>query len=142
MRVRLLGILVTVFVLGAAVPTFAHHGFTVEFDPTKCMDIRGGTLTGLTWENPHAYIDVAVKNADGNIETWHLEMVTPNALRRNGTLRQDFEGNMGKPINVRLCRSRIEGETRGAASYLQLIDGEIRVVGQQVERRAPEDRHF
>jgi hypothetical protein len=69
-------------------------------------------------------------------------MVTPNALKRNGTLKSDFTENIGKPINVRACRSRTEGENRGAASYLQLPDGEIRGVGQQVERRRPEDRHF
>ena len=142
MGVKLLVMLVAVLaLLGAGVSTFAHHGFTVEFDPTKCMDLRG-TLSGVRWENPHAYIDVDVKDADGKMVTWHLEMVTPNALKRNGTTRQDFVENIGKPINVRACRSRIEGETRGAASYLQLPDGEIRGVGQQVERRTPEDRHF
>ena len=101
-----------------------------------------GTLTGVTWENPHAYIDVAEKDANGKVVTWHLEMVTPNALKRNGTYRQDFEVNMGKAINVRACRSRNLKETRGATQYLQLPDGEIRTVGQRVERRAPEDRHF
>ena len=47
-----------------AVPTFAHHGFAVEFDKTKCMDLRG-TLTSLDWENPHAYIHMDVKDASG-----------------------------------------------------------------------------
>ena len=142
MRVKLPGILMAVFVFGAAVPSFAHHGFTVEFDPTNCLDLRG-TLIGVTWENPHAYIDVEAKNADGKLVTWHLEMVTPNALKRNGTTRQDFESNFGKPINVRACLARAgAGENRGAASYLQLPDGEVRGVGQQVERRPPEDRHF
>jgi len=142
MRVKLPGVLMAVFaLLGAGVPAFGHHGFTVEFDPTKCMDLKG-TLKGVTWENPHAYFDMDVKGADGKVVTWHLEMVTPNALKRNGTTRQDFVENIGKPINARACRSRVESETRGAASYLQLPDGEIRGVGQQVERRAPEDRHF
>jgi len=130
-----------VFVLGAAIPTFAHHGFGVEFDPTKCMDLKG-TLTGIRWENPHAYFDMEAKDADGKAVTWHLEMITPNALKRNGTTKQDFVENMGKPINARICRSRIATENRGAASYLQLPDGEIRGVGQDVERRAREDRHF
>jgi len=141
MRVKLPGMLVAVLLLGAAVSASAHHAFGVEFDATKCMDLKG-TLAGVLWENPHAYIDVEVKDADGKAVTWHLEMVTPNALNRNGTTRTDFVQNVGKPINVRMCRSRIATETRGAASYLQLPDGEIRVVGQQVERRAPEDRHF
>jgi hypothetical protein len=141
MRVRLPGVLAAVLVFATAVPTFAHHAFGVEFDATNCRDVKG-TLTGLTWENPHAYIDITAKDADGTDVSWHLEMVTPNALKRNGTLRLDFELNMGKDISARMCRSRILSETRGAASYIQLLDGEVRVVGQDVERRAPEDRHF
>ena len=139
MKVRVISILGALFVFGAAIPALAHHAFNIEFDGNDCSKIRG-TLTGIKWENPHAYIDVAIKNTAGKEETWHLEMVTPNALKRNGTLRQDFEANMGKPINVRMCRSRNKNETRGAASFLQLTDGEIRVVGQM--RGDPEDRFF
>ena len=138
MRARLLCVFAVV--LTAAIPVLAHHSWGVEYDSEKCMDLRG-TLTGLKWENPHAYIDVEAKNADGKTVTWHLEMVTPNALKRNGTTREDFEVNFGKTINVRMCQSKIAGESRGAASYLQLADGEIRGVGP-VERRAPEERGF
>ena len=141
MRVTLPGILAAVFVFAVTVPTFAHHSFSVEFDANNCMDLKG-TLTGVIWENPHAWIDVTAKDANGTEVTWHLEMVTPNALKRNGTFREDFEAAMGKAINVRACRSRNLNETRGAATYLQLPDGEIRSVGQNVERRPLEDRHF
>jgi hypothetical protein len=133
MRVKLLGLLITVFVLfGAAVPAFAHHGFGVEFDATKCMDLKG-TLTGVVWENPHSYIDMDVTGADGKVVTWHLEMVTPNALKRTGTTKQDFVNNFGKTINARACPAKVGGtetERRGAAGYLALSDGLIRLVGQ------------
>ena len=142
MRVKLPGVLMAVFaLLGAAVPAFAHHGFTVEFDATKCMDLKG-TLTGVVWENPHAYLDMDVKDANGKVVTWHLEMVTPNALKRTGTTRQDFENNFGKTINVRACAARVDGDSRGAASYLALSDGLIRLVGQGVERRTDAEKHF
>ncbi len=140
MKVKLLGILMALFAVGAVVSAFAHHGFGVEFDASKCMDLKG-TLTGITWENPHAYFDMAVKNPDGTVVTWHLEMVTPNALKRTGTTKQDFENNFGKPIAARECPAK-GGENRGAASYLALSDGLIRLVGQQVERRADADKHF
>jgi hypothetical protein len=142
MRVRLPGVLVAVFVvIGGAVPLFAHHGFGVEFDVNNCMDLKG-TLTGLTWENPHAYFDMDAKDAAGKMQSWHLEMVTPNALKRTGTTKEDFLGNIGKPINARVCLAKGGVEHRGAASYLALADGLIRLVGQGVERRSDEDKHF
>lgn len=141
MRATLPVVLMTVLVLlGAGVPAFAHHAFGVEFDSTKCLDLKG-TLKGVLWENPHAYIDVDVTDADGKTVTWHLEMVTPNALKRTGTTKQDFVANIGKTINARACQSKV-GDKRGAASYIALPDGLIRLVGQQVERRSDADKHF
>jgi hypothetical protein len=29
-----------------------------------------GTLTGVDWENPHAYFHLDVKGADGKTESW------------------------------------------------------------------------
>jgi hypothetical protein len=140
MKVRLLSLLVGLFAMGMTTTAFAHHGFNVEFDASKCMDLKG-TLTAIYWENPHAYFDMEAKNADGEMETWHLEMVTPNALKRTGTTKQDFLAHMGKTINARACRSKV-GDTRGAASYIALSDGLIRLVGQQVERRPDADKRF
>jgi hypothetical protein len=131
---------VAVMLLGTGAPLLAHHGFGVEFDASKCMDLKG-TLTKLYWENPHAYFDIEVKDSDGNPVTWHLEMVTPNALKRTGTTKQDFVANIGKTINARACQSKV-GDKRGAASYIALPDGLIRLVGQQVERRSDADKHF
>jgi hypothetical protein len=144
MRVKLPGVLMTVLtLLGAAVPAFAHHGFGVEFDANNCLDVKG-TLKGITWENPHAYFDIDAKDASGKMVTWHLEMVTPNALKRTGTTKQDFVNNFGKPIAARACLAKGGGaeQHRGAASYLALADGLIRLVGQGVERRTDEEKHF
>jgi len=140
MNVRLASIATALFILGGIIPAFAHHGFGVEFDSSKCMDLKG-TLKGIQWENPHAYFDMDVKNPDGKSVTWHLEMVTPNALKRTGTTKADFTTNFGKTINARACQSKV-GDNRGAASYIALPDGAIRLVGQQVERRADADKHF
>ena len=142
MRVTPFGALVAVFVLlGAAVSTFAHHGFNVEFDGSKCMDLKG-TLSGLTWENPHAYLQMDVEDANGKV-SWHLEMITPNALKRNGTTRLDFVSNMGKLMNARACPAKVGGDSRGAAEYIKLADGILRIVGQIPERdMTPEKLNF
>ena len=136
-------VLAAVFVvLGAAAPATAHHAFGVEFDKSKCMDLKG-TLTGIDWENPHAYIHMDVKDTDGKAVSWSLETVTPLGLKRSGTTRQDFLANMGKPIVVRACPTKAGGtEYRGAAEFLRLPDGVLRIVGQNVEGLTPEQLHF
>jgi hypothetical protein len=144
MRVRGSGILAAVCVLlGAALPVFAHHQFGVEFDAAKCTNLKG-TLTAIDWENPHAYFHMDVKDADGKTNNWRLEMITPNALKRNGTTRQDFLDSVGKPVAARACPTKAGGTMyKGSAEFLQLADGEIRVVGQNVERGlSPDKLHF
>jgi hypothetical protein len=141
MRLRLAGVAIaTCCLLGAAGPASAHHGFNVEFDGTKCLDLKG-TLTGVIWENPHAYLQMDVKDASGSTVQWHLEMITPNALKRNGTTRQDFTENMGKEMNARACPAKVASEDqRGAAEYIKLGDGILRIVGQIPERGMTPDK--
>jgi len=134
-------LIVALAIVGISVPIFAHHGFSVEFDGSKCMDLRG-TLSGIDWENPHAYLQVDVKAADGKTVPWHLEMITPNALKRNGTTREDFLSNMNKPMAARACPAKA-GDNRGAAEYIKLADNVIRIVGQLPERNiTPEKLSF
>lgn len=143
MRVRFSPLLAAVAGLFlAAVPTFSHHGFGVEFDGSKCLDLHG-TLTDIDWENPHAYVHLDVKGADGKTVPWSLEMITPNALKRNGTTRQDFLTQIGKPMAARACPAKAGGtENRGAAEYIKLADGQLRIVGQLVEKLTPDQLSF
>ena len=133
--------------LGAASSPLAHHSFGVEFDSTKCMDLTG-PLTGIEWENPHAWLRMDVKEPSGKVQPWRLEMITPNALRRNGTTREHFESQVGKPMHARGCAARAgafqaDGSNRGAAEFIKLSDGVIRIVGQVVERdMTPEKLSF
>jgi len=143
MRRKLPGVLIAAFgLVVAAAPAFAHHGFSVEFDKDKCMDLTG-LLSELYWENPHAYFDVNVMEATGKMVTWHLEMITPNALKRNGTTRQDFLASMGKSVSARACPTKAGGTPyRGTAEFIKLADGQLRVTGQNVENLTPSQIHF
>jgi len=142
MKIRLAGVVVAAcYLLALAGTASAHHGFNVEFDGTKCMDLKG-TLTGVIWENPHAYLQMDVKDAGGNTVNWRLEMITPNALKRNGATRQDFTANMGKEMNARACPAKVapaDGQ-RGAAEYIKLADGILRIVGRLPERNITPDK--
>jgi hypothetical protein len=67
----------------AAVPVWGHHAFAAEFDAKKPVKLQG-KVTKMEWINPHAWIHLDVKNADGTMTNWMVEGGTPNTLLRRG----------------------------------------------------------
>jgi len=85
MRSRLFGVVAgaAFVVASAAVPVIAHHSFAAEFDAKKPVKLRG-VVTKMEWINPHSWIHIDVKTADGKTESWMVEGGAPNALLRRG----------------------------------------------------------
>ena len=75
------GVGLVIFMAGATVG--AHHAFSAEFDENKPVNLEG-TLTKADWVNPHAWLYLDVKGADGTVSNWAIEMGPPNALLRRG----------------------------------------------------------
>jgi hypothetical protein len=131
---KLLGAAVAAIgLLFLAVPSYAHHSFAAEFDATKCADFNG-TLTAIEWQNPHGYFHVDVKNANGAVEAWTFQTVSIITLKRSGTSRRDFLDNVGKNVFVRGCLAKNGVKFRAAAETMKMSDGQVRIVGQEVER--------
>jgi hypothetical protein len=74
----------------AAVPTFAHHSFSAQFDAKKPLKMTG-TVTKVEWMNPHSWFYIDVKGDGGNVTNWGWELASPNLLLRSGWTKTTLE---------------------------------------------------
>src|SRR5215813_5634967 len=72
-----------VLMLTSAATAWAHHSFASEYDADKPARIQG-IVKKVEWINPHSWITIDAKNADGTITTWEIEAGAPNAMFRRG----------------------------------------------------------
>jgi hypothetical protein len=70
-------------ILFTAFPILAHHSFKVEFDENHPVTIYG-TVTKLSWKNPHVILNMDVKDESGKVANWEMELASPNGLLREG----------------------------------------------------------
>jgi len=114
-RTTLIGVAVgvgLVMVLAAA-RMQAHHAFAAEFDANKPIKIKG-TVTKLEWVNPHSWLHLDVKDANGKVTPWMVEGGPPTSLLKRGFTKKSVtagtevivEGFMSKDHACRpICKA-------------------------------------
>jgi len=80
--VRRLALLVAAGNLALSASALAHHSFAM-FDQDNPIELEG-VVQEFKFTNPHTFIVLAVKQADGSIQTWNLEGTSPANLGRAG----------------------------------------------------------
>ena len=97
----------------------AHHSFAAEFDANQPIQLKG-TVTRVEWINPHTWIHIDVKQADGSVQKWMIEGGTPNTLLRRGLTRNTLPE--GTEIVVDGYKAK-NGTNRANGRDLMLADG-------------------
>ena len=83
MRSHRIVLLATAGLLMAALPVLAHHSFKAAYDESKPITLKG-TITKITWNNPHVLMYLDVMDDKGQAAKWELELASPNGLLSQG----------------------------------------------------------
>ena len=135
MQRRILITLTGVCLLAAALPVFAHHAFTAEFDAKKPLKLRG-TVAKVELINPHSWIHIDVKNPDGTTTRWMIEGGTPNTLLRRGFTKNSLPA--GTEILVDGYQAK-DGSNRANGRDLTFPDGKKIFLGSSGPEGPPSD---
>jgi len=119
MRAKIAMVVMGASLVLAAAPAWAHHAFAAEFDSKKPIKLRGA-ITKVEWINPHSWIHVTVKNADGTSTEWMVEGGTPNTLFRRGVTKDSLA--VGTEIVVDGYQAK-DGSNRANGRDITFPDG-------------------
>jgi hypothetical protein len=129
------GLSLVLTLIGTAVPLSAHHSFAAEFDGSKQINLTG-VVTKVDWVNPHAWVYVDVKDADGTVVNWGLESGAPNALYRAGWRKDDLKVGDTVVFSAFLAK---DGSHTAAAKQVTLPDGRKVFAGSAASAAEPKE---
>ena len=133
MRTKLMVVVAAVGLVLAAVPVWAHHAFAAEFDENKPVKVQG-SVTRWELTNPHSWIYIDVKSADGKVVTWMIEGASPNNLYRLGLTKESLPA--GTEITVEGYQAK-DGSTRAVGRNITFANGKKFFLGLTEAEGAP-----
>lgn len=101
-----------------AMTAHAHHSFSM-FDNEKDQVLEG-IVKEFQWTNPHIWIQVNVKSADGKVVEYSIEGGSPNALRRQGWTKDTLKPG----DNVVLTMHPLKDGSPGGSFMRGTVNGE------------------
>ena len=120
MKARTTAVYIGVMLLLAAATARAHHSWNTVFSEDKPLVLRGA-ISKVELVNPHAWIWIDVKAADGTIQKWGIEGGPPNGLIRNGITKDSLK--IGEELIVHGYGARDETMFQVAGVKYERADG-------------------
>jgi hypothetical protein len=108
---------------------YAHHSFVAEYDGNKPITLTGA-VTKLEWTNPHARFYIDVKDANGNVVNWELELGSPNTLIRYAWKRDTMK--IGDTVTVEGYLAK-DGSKMANAKTVKFADGKVFNAGSSAD---------
>ncbi len=122
MKKNVFAILTLVSAISIAVPLFAHHAISAEFDSAKPIKFTG-TVQSVDWMNPHIYVNVETKDTAGRTILYSVEGGAPNALFRQGWRKDTLKP--GDAVKVEGIRAKAAGSNRIGSAAITMPDGRV-----------------
>ena len=103
----------------------AHHSFAAEYDANQPITLQG-QIARIDLVNPHAWLYLEVKDADGKVVRWNVEMGAPNNLIRRGVTKATLP--IGETVTVDGYRAK-DGTTTVNGRQIKMSDGRTLFTG-------------
>jgi hypothetical protein len=118
-----IAVVLCVSLLGLTISVAAHHSFQAEYDQNQPLKLVG-KVTKVVDENPHGWIYLDTKNAQGKTVNWALEMPNRIVTAQNGFGREIYQELMssGEVVTVTAYAAK-DGSKHAWAGGLTRADG-------------------
>jgi hypothetical protein len=104
-----------------ALPATAHHSILGQFDVSKTLTLRG-TIARVDWINPHPYIHLDTRAANGTVTTWRLSSAPIAMLRKAGLTKERLAGTPGEMVTI-IANPALNGQPMGWVTRITYADG-------------------